>query len=240
MRTAISYFVISFICLYLTNESYSQNLQLSGGNNFSVALCDNQIVYAWGRNNLGQIGLNASLSPYPAASYNTPQRVYGLPLIKQIDAGSGAHTIALACDNYVWVWGQNNCGQKGQGGAAPPANCSCTDAASPTPQRVLRGAADAGFHDGTYLNNVRYVSGGNNSTYVILSNGQVMAWGENTYGQLGDGTNTHRNQPVYVLTGPGTRLQNIVQIEGGDDCAYALDASGQVWSWGKNQGRELG
>ena len=227
----------------------AQNLQISGGNNYSAAVCDNQIVYVWGSNGNGQLGIDASDNPIGVPYRPTPAAVtrgnvsntiggltYGnLPAIRQIDAGSGGHLLGLSCTGQVWAWGYNSSGQLGRN--------TTTD--SPIPQRVLRGQQPANVNandpNGIFLNGIVYVSGGNNTSYAIEGGtGRVLAWGENDFGQLGDGTTTDKYTPVYVLTEGGDPLANIVQIEGGDETAYALDANGFVWSWGRNNGNQLG
>ena len=235
------------------STSFGQNLQISGGNNFSAAVCDNQTVFVWGANTSSQLAIDATDAPVGATYRNAPGAVsrgnvnntatgttYGdLPAIRQVDAGSGAHLLGLSCSGQVWGWGENGNGQLGRN----------TVATSPIPKRVLRGA-QASFVDaiidpnGIFLNNIFYVSGGNNSSYALESTtGRVLAWGQNANGQLGNGTTIDSPIPVYVLRSAaegGGQLTNIVQIEGGDDCTYALDANGNVWSWGNNNGNKLG
>lgn len=65
--------------------------------------------------------------------------------------------------------------------------------------------------------------------------GMSLAWGYNNHGQLGDGTDTEKNNPVqaYGLTG-------VVQVSGGDYHALALKSDGTVWAWGYNADGELG
>ncbi len=229
-------------------RGFGQNLQISGGNNFSAAVCDNQTVYVWGENNAGQLAITATDAPVGAAFSNIPVGVtrgnisntatldYGnLPAISQVDAGSGAHVLGLSCAGQVWAWGGGAEGQLGRG----------TKAISPIPQRVLRGAQAAvtSLNDpnGLFLNNIFYVSGGNNSSFALeKTTGRVLAWGQNTNGQLGNGGTVDQVTPVYVMINATTQLTNIIQIEGGDNCTYALDANGNVWSWGANDGNKLG
>jgi alpha-tubulin suppressor-like RCC1 family protein len=98
--------------------------------------------------------------------------------------------------------------------------------------------------NGIFLNNISYVSGGNNSSFAIeATTGRLLAWGENSDGQLGDGSTVDRLVPVYVQKSAadgGGALTNIIQVEAGDQCSYALDANGYVWSWGNNTGNKLG
>jgi alpha-tubulin suppressor-like RCC1 family protein len=242
-----------FLVMALTSSTgFSQNLQISGGNNFSAAVCDNQEVFVWGANASGQLAIDATDAPIAASYSGVPLGVtrgnidntaggltYGtLPAISQVDAGSGAHVLGLSCAGQVWAWGDNSQGQLGRN--------SLTN--SPVPQRVLRGAQAAVVSvndpNGIFLNNIFYVSGGNNSSFALeKTTGRVLSWGQNASGELGDNSSTQRLTPVYVVKSAadgGGQLTNITQIEGGDDCTYALDASGNVWSWGDNTGNKLG
>ena len=61
------------------------------------------------------------------------------------------------------------------------------------------------------------------------------AWGNNYYGQLGDGTTTNRNTPVQV-----SGLTGITAISAGDFNTVALKNDGTVWAWGHNYSGQLG
>jgi len=242
--------LLLFTIILTAIRGFGQNLQISGGNDFSAAVCENQTVFVWGENNKGQLGITLTDAPFGAAYSNVPTAVrrgnvsnaagtltYGnLPAISQVDAGSGAHVLGLSCAGQVWAWGEGAFGQLGRN--------SLED--SPVPTRVLRGAQAAKIDavndpNGIFLHDIFYVSGGNASSFALeKGTGKVLAWGQNANGQLGDGTTIDRTTPVYVLKNDGTPLTNIVQIEGGDACTYALDADGYVWSWGVNDGNQLG
>ncbi|MGC2423221.1 MAG: hypothetical protein WA666_02575, partial [Nitrospirota bacterium] len=91
---------------------------------------------------------------------------------------------------------------------------------------------------------VRYMDGAGNisATYTATitldtnaSDMTVWAWGDNEYGELGDGTTTQRNTPVQVggLTG-------VTAVAGGYDHTIALKSDGTVWAWGWNAHGQLG
>ncbi len=70
---------------------------------------------------------------------------------------------------------------------------------------------------------------------VVLGNGTVKAWGNNQFGQLGDGTTINRNIPVQVNV-----LTNIAAVAAGAYHSLALGNDGKVWAWGKNDFGQLG
>ncbi|GEM_PF-1179865 len=85
------------------------------------------------------------------------------------------------------------------------------------------------------------VAGSEETSLALASDGTVYAWGENQYGQLGNGTNTDSNIPVAVKT-TGTPMEGkqIVQIAAGRWSSFALASDGTVYSWGFNDGGQLG
>lgn len=79
------------------------------------------------------------------------------------------------------------------------------------------------------------VSGGLYHSLHICSDGTVMAWGRNSDGQLGDGTNTDSNIPVEVAN-----LTDIIRVAAGKFHSIALKSDGTAWSFGKNGSGQLG
>src|SRR5438034_1102938 len=70
---------------------------------------------------------------------------------------------------------------------------------------------------------------------VIDSSGNVWTWGQNTYGQLGNGTTVPSAVPIRVTT-----LSGIVQVAAGASFTLALKQDGTVWAWGLNAYGQLG
>jgi alpha-tubulin suppressor-like RCC1 family protein len=68
-----------------------------------------------------------------------------------------------------------------------------------------------------------------------MSDGTIEAWGQNTYGQLGDGTTKSRNSPVRVAG-----ITNAVAISAANLYSLALLANGTVVAWGYNAFGQLG
>jgi alpha-tubulin suppressor-like RCC1 family protein len=70
---------------------------------------------------------------------------------------------------------------------------------------------------------------------LALRRGTVWAWGNNTFGQLGDGTNSQRVTPVQVED-----LMSVVDIDAGHNYSMALKNDATVWTWGENNKGILG
>ncbi|MCM1441341.1 MAG: hypothetical protein NC131_19365, partial [Roseburia sp.] len=85
------------------------------------------------------------------------------------------------------------------------------------------------------------IDGGSTFAVTLRTDGTVWTWGQNNFGQLGDGSTTNRTVPVQVVTDVyGTPLTNVVSIAAGETFAMALDKDGYVWTWGNNNVGQLG
>jgi alpha-tubulin suppressor-like RCC1 family protein len=85
------------------------------------------------------------------------------------------------------------------------------------------------------LSGVSALSGGADHLLLLESSGVVMACGNGTYGELGDGGTADSDVAVQVQG-----LTNVVAISAGSQNSVALDSSGRVWDWGNNNLGQLG
>jgi alpha-tubulin suppressor-like RCC1 family protein/cytochrome c peroxidase len=75
----------------------------------------------------------------------------------------------------------------------------------------------------------------NTPTPTVVAVPNVLGWGKNTAGQVGDGTTTNRDAPVAVLN-----LANVTALGGGAFHSLAIEGDGSVWAWGNNTFGQLG
>jgi alpha-tubulin suppressor-like RCC1 family protein len=168
----------------------------------------------WGLNTLGQLGDGSStlVRTTPVAAH-LPAGV----LVTAVAAGDNS-SLALTSDGRVLAWGWNLDGQLGDG----------TTTSRPTPVAVH-------LPKGTH---VTAIDAGAAFSLALTSDGRVLAWGDNTNGQLGVGTpNTRSLTPVGVHLPAGTRVK---AIAAGNAFGLALTSDGRVLAWGDNQFGQLG
>ncbi|WP_369265153.1 RCC1 domain-containing protein [Streptomyces sp. R35] len=188
---------------------------LAGGSEHSLALLSNGTVRAWGYNFFGQLG-DGTTTEHP-----TPGAVGGLSSVIAIAAGC-THSVALLSNGTVRAWGDNTHGQLGNG---------TTGGTSTIPVTVIDPSNPSGN-----LTGVTAIAAGCDLSVALLSNGTVRAWGNNGYGQLGNGTTGgHSNVPVVVSGLTGAR-----EIACGGFHSLARMSDGTVRAWGDNSYGQLG
>ena len=123
---------------------------------------------------------------------------------------------AAVTSGKAYAWGYNGSGQLGN------------DTSGIGTDRSTPGAV-------SNITGVKSVKAGSSHGIALKENGLVRAWGDNFYGQLGNGnTGTDSDVPVAV------NIENVKAISAGADHNLALKENGTVWAWGSNLEGELG
>jgi alpha-tubulin suppressor-like RCC1 family protein len=174
----------------------------------TLALKSNGTFWAWGENGFGTMGNGTATSSLVPLQMGTATNWVN------IDGGYW-FAVGLRADGTLRTWGRNNYGQIGNGTVTTQEN---------TPIQI-----------GVQLNNWLSISVGSQHTVAVKQNGTLWAWGENTFGQVGDGTNTQRNYPVQI----GSAI-NWVSVTAGTTYSIGLKADGTLWGWGENAYGQLG
>ncbi|MGL2963956.1 T9SS type A sorting domain-containing protein [Flavobacterium sp. RSB2_4_14] len=186
-------------------------LTVSAGNRFSLAIKTTGTLWAWGLNNLGQLGINNLVDQ------NVPVQVGTSNNWLKIDAGN-QHSLAIDNTGFMHAWGDNTFGQFG--------NATFTSSLIPI---VVSSA-----------NNWSEVSAGFNHSMALDSGGILFTAGSNANGQLCDGTNTTSNSFIPIsFSNPGIVTQYIA-ISAGNTFSLAIKNDNTLWSGGFNSTGQLG
>jgi alpha-tubulin suppressor-like RCC1 family protein len=185
----------------------SDATQVAAGFRHSCAVLSSGHVECWGWDYYGQLG-NGAISEVQ----DTPVEVLGISDATQVAAGEG-HSCAVLSSGDLKCWGNNESGQLGNG---------ATDPGQDTPVEVL------GIDDATQ------VAAGVGHSCAVLSSGHLKCWGENYYGQLGDGANSNSATPVEA------HIIDATQVAAGEEHTCAVLFSGHLQCWGENYYGQLG
>lgn len=133
-----------------------------------------------------------------------------------------SYSFAIQTDGKLWSWGLN-ANQEKLG--IDPSQLSDEE------KRLSRVCSPKQVEwEGRQGSNVKYVAAGDKHNAVILENGECWLWGNNTNGQLGDGSTTTRITPTVPLGG----VTDIIALALSKTSTVALKKDGTVWAWGDN------
>jgi alpha-tubulin suppressor-like RCC1 family protein len=171
---------------------------------------------AWGENELGELGNGITEGSSLAVA------VSNLSGVTAVSAGS-QHSLALLSNGTVMAWGRNEDAELGDG--------------------TIGGYSDVPVAV-SGLSGVTAISAGKRFSLALLSNGTVMAWGDNKGGELGDGTTGGNSDVPVAVSG----LSGVTAVSAGgednhiegDAHGLALLSNGTVMAWGHGGNGELG
>ncbi|MDW7656536.1 MAG: hypothetical protein SCM11_05095 [Bacillota bacterium] len=198
----------------------AKSVAVSLGSDHTLILTEDGSVYAMGRNTFGQLG-NGSTLPS-----SRPVKIEGLPPVQAIAAGSW-HSLALCQDGSVWGWGDNSTYQLGdvQGEAITDAAGNTIGYRHTKPVKII-------------LNGATGVAAGAQFSLYLRHDGQLFAWGDNSRGQLGDGTVQTRSRPTAVVGLSGVR-----QVSAGYQHVMSIIVENDheaLYVWGDHSAGQLG
>ena len=211
------------------------------GDNHACALLDNDTVKCWGANQFGQLGQGRTLNPVGTVATQMGDALPAVNLgtghtVKMIQAGNN-HSCALLDNNTVKCWGDNQFGQLGQGRTLNPVGTVATQMGDALPAVEL-GTGRTG----------KTVILGTNFTCALLDNNTVKCWGDNQFGQLGQGDRTNRGTVANQMgdeldalkLGTGYTVQAI-EVGATHTCVLLNDLDDDdIKCWGGNSDGQLG
>ena len=192
---------------------------LSAGDGHTCGVTPSGYAYCWGNNSSGQLGNGTTINS------TVPALVEGGLGFYAVSAGAG-HTCGVTLQRVAYCWGNNTYGQLGDGIAA--------NSAIPVP--VASGIGFVEISAGS-----RHTCGTPGSVEWPFVGRGILCWGDNSSGQLGNGTRTGTSVPVAI---PDARLWR--GLSAGDNHTCALWAAGTFGGvsdpacWGGNSSGQLG
>jgi alpha-tubulin suppressor-like RCC1 family protein len=238
---------------------------VAAGSQHGLVLTSYGAVYAFGDNQLGELGTGSLGGSTLGAD---PSQVVNLSNVIAVAAGD-THSIALTASGEVWCWGAGTSGQLGNGGSSS----SGTPVKASMPVRAIAIAAGSSFTmalgvDGNVyawgpptldelgtpgttnvlvptrvsgIASIRAIAAGGTHGFALHADGTVYAWGRNFDGELGRGfVSENGSGPARVQMAPNTPLTNVISISSGARHGAAVRDDGTVWTWGSNESGELG
>ena len=196
----------------------------------SLALTATGQLYGFGDNRYGQLGNetnNLEHVPNPTPTLVTLPGASG-PVTH---VAGGGHTLAVTSTGQLYAFGNNQDGQLGN----ETNNGMYAYEANPTPTLVtLPGEVGP----------VTQVAAGAAFSLAVTESGQLYAFGENIWGQLGNETNdgpgaNEANPTPTLVTLPG-EVGPVTQVAAGGAFSLAVTESGQLYAFGENINGELG
>jgi alpha-tubulin suppressor-like RCC1 family protein len=182
--------------------------QVSAAGTHTCGVTPENVAYCWGLNHYGELGdgtMTDRARPVP---------VQGGLHFRLVSVGED-HTCGVTTENVAYCWGLNLYGQLGDG---------TTRDGSTTPVAVAGGR------------HFRMLEAGGAHTCGLSDpDRRAYCWGNNGYGQLGDGSQTLRRTPVAVLGGQAFR-----SVAAGEYHTCAVSPTYVAYCWGYNHDGELG
>jgi alpha-tubulin suppressor-like RCC1 family protein len=201
---------------------------VSAGQGYSLALLNTGAVVAWGKNTYGELGSGIPGSGIVFPNSDVPEPVSGVNTATAVSAGAN-HSLALLSNGTVLSWGDNTFAELGDG-TTGSGNFTDSDVPGPVDLTNLPSG-----------DTVTAVAAGGMHSLALLNTGEVIAWGYNTNGELGDGSTVEADVPVAVsgLGGSGL-LSGVTSISAGWYTSLALLNTGEVRAWGEGGFGQLG
>ena len=202
--------------------------QISLGFYHSSAITSLGRIFTWGRNSNRQLGDGTTTDRYIPTEITSQFNLSEGETITQISLGE-SHSSAITSEGRVFTWGRNDSGQLGDG----------TTTGRYTPIEIT---SQFNLSEGETITQISlnwYQSS------AITSSGRLFTWGNNYYGQLGDGTTSEykvpNSTPIEITSQFNlSEGETITQISLGCYHSSAITSSGRLFTWGYNEYGLLG
>jgi alpha-tubulin suppressor-like RCC1 family protein len=245
--------IITLVIVLLSLKGTAQCVSKAGaGSSCTFVIKADGTLWAWGRNNYGQLGIGTTVNTAVKTQVGTASNWQNIE-------GGQFHTVAIKSDGSLWTWGFNASGQLGLSNTTNktiPTQVASTNvwtsvaagydhtvAITNDGSMYAWGLNDHGqLGIGSSSNRTtptligtgwQSVSAGNNVTIAVKTDGTLWGWGEGS--QVGDGTTADKYSPVQLGT-----ATNWKGVSRGVSHTLAVKTDGTLWAWGTNGRGQLG
>ena len=218
-----------------------ENDSITAGIEVSMAITEDGSLWSWGSNSCGQLGDGTMTNQqYPisimedvvAVSSSNGGISFPRPGRATVFTESNSHTLAITSDGTLWGWGVDL-----------RTHPYSTIRNLHQPVRLIEGIIGSEIGSDSFVRNVSEpekimynvvsASAGGAHAMAITSDGTLWGWGENTAGQVGEGSNSYRTSPVEIL-------DDVIAVSAGGRHTLAITSDGTLWGWGQNGVGQLG
>jgi alpha-tubulin suppressor-like RCC1 family protein len=222
MKTILKFSLIPLLLHALTSQAAPIVTDVARGGTaiHSLFLKSDGSLWAMGDNQYGELGEGTITdSPFYYTNsiyYNWPQRPEQIVASNVTAIAAGEyHSLFLKSDGSLWAMGDNGDAQLGDG------------------------TSDDGYYytnrpEQIVASNVTAIAAGQWHSLFLKSDGSLWAMGDNTFGQLGDGSNTLSERPEQIVA------SNVTAIAAGQYHSLFLKSDGSLWAMGDDTYGQLG
>ena len=204
-------------------------VKVAAGGSHTCAIRSDGALRCWGKNEFGQLG--NGLSGFGEVSLS-PDVVNSTVSWVDVTAGNN-FSCGVKEDGTLWCWGQNIAGQVGQGTSGGQYTYNVpTQVGTETQWRTVR-AGGVGKDD------INGTTGGEH-VCAYKQDSSVWCWGDNEFGQLGEGAEVDSPNQYSVLPVPVNADSNWMSLSVGRGYTCAIKDDSTLWCWGDNADGRVG
>jgi uncharacterized repeat protein (TIGR02543 family) len=190
----------------------------------SLAITSDSRIFTWGRNDFGQLGDGTTTNKLEPIEITNRFNLVAGETITSVSLGSNFSSL-ITSYGRVFTWGSNEFGQLGNG----------TETSRFTPTEIT---AQFNLAVGETIYSM---SLSREQSSAVTSNGRILVWGYNVFGQLGDGTYVNKNMPTETTNIFNLAIgETITNVSLSGFHGLATTSENRVFTWGNNEGGALG
>ena len=198
-----------FMCPDVPEKIMDDVKYVSLGTYHTAVIKNDNSLYMWGENSKGELG-NGKSGYYEYS--DTPVKI--MDDVRCVSLGF-LHSAAITNDGSLYTWGCNRNGQLGNGKS---------------------GESEIEAEPVKIMDNVKYVSVGDEHSAAITEDGSLYMWGRNNFGQVGNGKSGENE----IQTEPVKIMDNVQYVSLGMLFSAAITKDGSLYMWGENGSGQLG